>query len=375
MFFGVVGIGQAGNNLADEFAKINYPAIAINFSSSDLNSLEHVPNKLTLVGSEGVGKQRSRAMELMENNWESTIEFIKQKFNQPSIEIILVAFSTGGGTGSGISPFIIELLQEQMPDKIICVCPILPDHSEMVGSQINTQEALEDLSQLNICTLPLDNQSVIKMANERVPKNILFKEINSTFVEFISKIDSYTTKNSKNGVVDKRDIAQLFSTKGIMVISETNIADISDFKLDNNHFIDKIQESWKKSIFAPVQYEQIMRAGVIFDGDESLLKYLRYENLFDTFKHSPIELYEGYYSDDKGKVITILSGLDWIYNRVKSIDEIIEKGKERINTVEVSAYKSKNTNKVALFESITKSTTTVIPKKRSVSEMINKYKR
>lgn len=373
--FGVIGIGAAGSNISDEFAKLNYPCVAINFSKSDLDSLEHVENKLELYGSDGVGKQRSRAIELMRNNWESTIEFVKQNFSQPSIEIILVTFSTAGGTGSGIGIFLSELLQEQMHDKIICCCPIIPDKNEVIGSQLNTQEALEELSQLDICTIPIDNQSILNQSHERVPKNIQYKEINSSFVNLIAKIDSYTNKSSKNGVIDKRDITQLFSTNGVMVISETNLADISDFKMNKNHFINKIQDSWKRSIFSPIQFEKIIRAGVIFDGDEKLIEYLTYENLFDMFKHSPIELYEAYYSEGKGEIITILSGLDWIYNRIQVIDEVIDKQKEKLANIEENTYKSKNTSKLSLLESITKSSVATVPKKRSVSEIISKYSR
>lgn len=368
--FAIVGVGQAGNNVADEFAKIGYPSIAINFSKTDLDSLEHVKNKLHLVGSEGVGKQRNIAMSLMQNNWESTIEFIMQNFSQPSIEIILVTFSTAGGTGSGISPFILEILKDKMPDKTIVACPILPDENEVIGSQINTQEVSEELSELDICVIPLDNQSHLRKLNKKLPKNLLYKEINEKFTTLIKLIDSYTNKNSKNGIVDKRDVVQLFSTSGIMVI-----ADIANFKLDSTNFNDKIQKSWKSSIFAPIQFEKILRAGVIFDGDEKIMESLHYEKLFDMFAHSPIELFEGFYHEGDGRIITILSGLNWYYKRIEEIDNIIEKHKNSLNSVTEKVYKSKNTSKLSLFETVSNKPSVSASKNRSVSDILNKYVR
>ncbi|MFO1442825.1 cell division protein FtsZ [Bacillus sp. Bva_UNVM-123] len=369
--FGVVGIGQAGGNIAEEFAKLNYPTIAINFSKSDLDSLTHVKNKFQLLGSEGVGKQRNLAMSQMQTNWEASIEHIVQNFSQPSIEIILIVFSTAGGTGSGIAPFITEVLKGRMENKVFVACPILPDYNEVIGSQLNNQEATEELSEIDICVIPLDNQSQVKQFN-KIPKNKQYEKINITFTSLIDLINSYTEKSSKNGVIDKRDVLQLFKTSGVMHISEANITGISNFKLQREQFKNIIHTSWDNSIFAPIQYEKIIRAGIIFDGDEKLMEYLQYDLLFEKFAHPPLELFEGYYHEGKGSVIIILSGLDWMYDRVKEVDNIIEKHKELLNSTESRVYKSKNTSKTALLDSVTKKPET---RNRSVSEIFDKYAR
>lgn len=369
--FGIIGVGAAGSNVADEFSKLGMPSLAINFSSKDLDSLEFVVEKYKLVGSEGVGKQRNHAVKLMNNNWESVVEFIKMNFSQPSVEIILVCFSTGGGTGSGISPLISEILQDKMPDKIIVACPILSDVNEFAGNQVNTLEALEELRELDIAVMPIDNQS---LKDEHLPKNKLYQKINSKFVDLIHKIGLYTEKESKYGIVDKRDLRQLFNTRGILIISEANLTDVSNFTLTTNHFTEGIQNSWKKSIFTPIQYEQIIKAGIIFDGDEKLLEYLRTDKLFDVFANDPIELFEGFYTGGNGKVISILSGLNWIYQRIEGIDSVIDKHKANIDKIEENSYKSRNTNKSSLFDSVAKQVDTV-PKKRLVSDIIKKYSR
>ncbi|MCA1025694.1 cell division protein FtsZ [Cytobacillus kochii] len=368
--YGFIGLGAAGGNLVDEMAKKGYPSIAINFSSSDLDSLESVTDKLKLVGSEGVGKQRERAMALMQDNWESTIEFVKQKLSKPSVDVIFVCFSTAGGTGSGLAPICIELLKGSITNKTIVAVPILPDTKEFTANQMNTQEALLQLSELDTCVLPLDNQSFIANHDSNIPKNELFQKINSEFSNLLTKIDQCTYKKSKFGILDKRDAHQLFSTKGIMVISQTSLIDLNNLVLSVDNFTINIQKSWKKTIFSPIQFEKIIRAGIIFEGDESMLQFLRYEKLFDAFKNQPLELFEGYYTEGKGNVICILSGLNWIYNRVEEIDVIIEKHKSIEHEVK-PRYTSKHIGKTEMINTISKNVKQ--EKKFNAMDVLAKY--
>lgn len=369
---GFVGLGAAGGNVCDEAIQKGFEALAINFSQRDLDSLEFVEKKHYLLGSEGVGKQREVAKQLMKNNWESTIEFIQTHFSKPSIEIIMVVFSTSGGSGSGLSSFLVELLIDAMPDKTIVCVPILPDKSEVLINQVNTLTALEELSEIDVCVMPLDNQSLINQRGN-VSKNILYKEVNSNFISLVSDVVSYTEKHSKNGILDKKDLLQIFSTKGICVISKTNISDISNIVLSEFHFTERIQQSWSNSIFTPIQYEQIFRAGIIFDGNEQLMEWLSYKKLFEVFSNGmPVDLFEGNYNEKKGTVISILSGLNWIHNRIEEIDNLIDIQKSKLQEINKTEYKSKNTSKTKLLDSITNPSNN---KRKSVTDIINKYSR
>ncbi|PAD70702.1 hypothetical protein CHH83_02540 [Bacillus sp. 7586-K] len=371
---GYVGIGQAGNNVADLAAEQGFYSVAINYSQSDLNSLQHVDDCLKLLGMKGTGKQRELATQYMKDNWETTVEFIKRNMSKPSIDVIMIVFSTAGGSGSGVSPILIDILTEQMQDKTIIACPILPSENETLVNQINSLNALQELSEIDVCVLPIDNQSAIENQGRVLPKNILYKEINNKFVKMIKELISYTDKSSKNGVLDKNDLKQIFNTPGICTIASTNLIDISNLEIDTNYFTNAIQKSWKKTIFSQIQYDKVIRAGVIFDGNESLMEYIRYDKLFDVFGNSmPLDLFEGSYSQEGLKVITILSGLSWINDRVREIDEIIEKqSSNRPQQTEI--YKSKNINKGHFFEkSISKIETK--PKQRSFQDILKTYQR
>ncbi|MED3792352.1 cell division protein FtsZ [Niallia alba] len=351
MYFGFIGLGAGGSNIADEAAKKGYDAIAINYSKSDLDSLVNIKpeHRHYLIGSEGVGKERETARTLLKNNYESVIDFVKKHLSKSSVEVIVVSFSAGGGSGSGLSTILLEILSQQMPTKVFVASPILPSKSEVLINQINTLSLLEELSQIDVCTIPIDNETVITR-NGFLSKSKLFQITNSKFIQQLDELVEYTDKQSKNGILDKKDLKQLFSIKGIAVISKVKVLDISGTTLTTDHFANTIQKSWNETIYTPIETNRILRAGIIFNGTERFMEYIDYDKLFSIFGNkSPVDLFEANYTENKGEVISILSGMEWINTRISEIDELVEQQKMNLANVEVVEYKAKNTNKDDIF--------------------------
>ncbi|MFS1518521.1 cell division protein FtsZ [Bacillus sp. SCS-151] len=368
----VIGVGQAGGNMADEFAKQNIPALAINYSERDLKSLEHVSKKLKLVGSEGVGKVRENAIKLMNDNWESTIEFIRQSISTLSIEVVFVIFSTGGGSGSGVSPLILEMLTNELPEKVFVACPIIPDKSEAVINQINTVNTTKEIYTQDLCIIPIDNEQA-KENFKLISKNRIYNKVNTQFVDLLSSIVSYTKKSSKYGVLDRKDLKQIFSTKGICILSKSDIAEISDTNLTSEGVTNAIQYQWKKNIFSPIDYNQVIRAGVIYDGQEALMDYLPIEKIYNVFKNGiPVDLFEGYYTEQErnGTVYTILGGLPWINARLNEISKLIEEKQSVIHLQQDNSNTLQND-----FKDFTSKVRKEPVPKRSVTEILAKYNR
>jgi tubulin-like protein CetZ len=373
VFIGVIGIGQAGGNIADEFAKRGFYSAAINFSERDLESLECVEKKLCLIGSEGIGKQRANAITLMNSNWDLVLNFVKENFSHSSIELIFVPFATGGGSGAGSAPVILQLLTESMSDKTFVALPIIPDKQESFIAQKNCIETFEDLSTLEICTLIIDNDKA-KSILTNVGKNHLYKMVNEYVVTAIEKLVSYTDKYSKYGVLDRKDVKNLFQIKGLCTIAEAELIGLSNkFDISEQGITNNIQESWNTTLFADIEYDQILCSGFIFDGQERLMELLNVESIFSPFGNKmPISLYEGYYTQEKGgKVITVLSGLSWCNTRLKEIDQIILQTNEVFHNLHQSPiYKSKLSEISLPF---TKSQEK--KKVNDISSIINKFKR
>lgn len=346
MFISFLGLGQGGSNVADQAAKCNFYSASINFSQRDLDSLEYVDEnlRLKLVGSEGIGKQRADAVSLMSNNWDLATSFVKENFSHSSIEIIFVPFSTGGGSGSGIAPVLLQLLTESMPEKVFVALPILPDKHESFIAQKNCIEAFEDLSTLDICILPIDNDKA-KSTLSNSGKNHLYKKVNEYVISMIEQLVSYTDQHSRYGVLDKKDLKNIFKTSGLCTIAETELIGLSNkYDISAQGVSNNIKDSWKTSLFADIEYDQILTSAFIFDGQEKLMDLLNMESVYSSFGNKmPISLYEGYYNKESGgKVVTVLSGLSWCNSRLKEIDQMILETNETFQHLNQSPiYKSK----------------------------------
>lgn len=373
MTIAVIGLGGAGGNIANEASLLGLPTGAINFSQKDLDSLENVKNKLKIMGSEGVGHDRNIAIELVQENYMMVVNFIKENFSNTFIDIIAFAFSTGGGSGSGIAPILIDVISNIMPDKTIIAIPVIPDVSEVTISQSNCSETFEELSKLDVCIFPIDNQQV-KLLNPQIGKGKLYERTNVYIIEKLNKLVSYTDKYSKNGNFDRKDFVTLLRQKGMAIISETNIVSLPEVDLTPEGIAASIQESWEHSIFAPIEYEHVAKCGIIFDGQEDLMGLINHSLIFDKFTYgTPIDLFEGNYHEQNGTILTILTGLPWCKSRLSIVDKLLEEGSKKVE-VQIGAnqsqeYKSKSNDLAQRFRQPTSQV------KQNVSDILNRYKR
>lgn len=374
MMISVLGLGGAGGNIADKASQSGIHAGAINFSQKDLDSAENVKIKLKVLGSEGVGHNRDEAIKLIQIHYEMVVNFIKEHFDNPNTDVLIIPFATGGGSGAGTAPILIDILSNIL-NKVIVAFPIIPDISEAPISQINFLSTFEELSKQNIAIFPVDNQKV-KQMNPNVGKNVLYEITNENTVNLIAKVASYTQKFSKNGNFDKKDFLTVLSTKGVGIIAETDITSIGNsVNLTEEGVIANIHKSWENSIFAPIEYNYVTRAGVIFDGQESIMQYLNHEKLFsDKFKNGmPIDLFEGYYHENKGKILTIMSGLPWCNSRLNQIETIISENQSRMEVV-------LNASENQSYESSASHISNMIrkpqeKKSENIVDVINRYRR
>lgn len=362
---GVIGLGQAGGNIANLFAERGVPSIVINYSSKDLDTCDSVEHKLKLRGSEGVGKQREEAIRLFHSNYEQSLLFVKEHLSSPSIEAILIIFSAAGGSGSGIASILPELLMHDMTDKTVILCPILPTSQECITAQLNTMDTLSTLSDLNACIVPLDNQKGI----QKEGRNKSFQYMNETFVNQFVSIVEYTEKHSSTGNFDSRDFLTLFSTPGFCSIGEV---DLSVIKSDGLHLTDegiteRIQKSHLNSICTNPSFEQVVRMGLIFDGQESLMRHISVSKITSEFANQPLDSFEGYYHSGEGRVISIYTGLTFNPDRLNQIQTQAEKNIQSFNNAHKSTSITVNRPSINIPSTKPKTKTTL-------SDILSKHK-
>jgi cell division GTPase FtsZ len=360
---GIIGLGQAGGTIADLFSEQGFLSMVINYSEKDLESLDHTDLKLHLVGSEGVGRERSKATELMQQNWETAVSFIRNNVSQSSIQMILVVFATGGGSGSGIAPVMCELLANEFENKVIVACPILPDTAESTKAQINTLECLQELSQLDICILPIDNAK-----RKTGSKSQLYRSVNGAFVKAMITLVEHTEMNSKYGNMDTNDLLNQFSTKGFAHIAHTDISKINNsIKLTKETVTEQIIQSWQQSIFTQPSLEKIHKFGIIFNGQECLMNYLDIPSYCNQFKNLPLTTFEGYYNNRKGDIYTILTGLQFDTDRLSEIETNTIQQTEILSNVLTQSHSITVKPAAVKLKPVEK-------KKRALSDIIKKYR-
>lgn len=371
--YGVIGFGGAGGNIADEAAKRGFLSGSINFSERDLKSLKNVKHKLKLLGSEGVGHNRNEAISLLAEHHELAISFVKEHFINPSVDIILIPFSTGGGTGAGIAPILIELCANEFPDKVFVAIPIIPDNTEVTMSQTNCSKTFEELSRLNVAVFPVDNQKV-RNRYPHIGRNKLWEKVNSHVVDMFEILYRYTERHSKDGNYDRKDLINTLLTSGIGIIAHVNINCTVDGVVDlsKNGVAQRIKQSWEDSIFAQVEYDRVVSAAIITDGDENIMSFIDPSIIFDEFSNgNPIDLFEGNYHDGSGEVLTVLTGLAWSKSRMIKVDELIREGETKIKTIlnqsSTDTYQSSATDIINRVRSKSGNS--------SIADILGKYKR
>jgi cell division GTPase FtsZ len=159
----VIGFGQCGGRVADEFARLNIRArglrglniitgvYAVNTDIADLSGLttiksdfEHrilIGNKKT--GGHGVGKINELGAELAREDADKVIETIRNARYFTETDAFLLVASAAGGTGSGAVGVMTQLIKERYVDKPVYNLIILPFEHE---------EVTEDRTVYNVAT-------------------------------------------------------------------------------------------------------------------------------------------------------------------------------------------------------------------------------
>jgi cell division GTPase FtsZ len=147
----VVGFGQCGGRIADEFARLNRRAhvqrgidiianaSAVNTDVADLSGLTGIKpdyqHRILIggrkTGGHGVGKINELGAEIAREDGDKIIETIRAGKRFVEADAFLLVAGAAGGTGSGALPVITQLIKERYVDKPVYNLVVLPfEHEE-----------------------------------------------------------------------------------------------------------------------------------------------------------------------------------------------------------------------------------------------------
>ncbi|XP_048348499.1 tubulin epsilon chain isoform X1 [Sphaerodactylus townsendi] len=83
------------------------------------------------------------------------------------LQCFFVIHSMGGGTGSGLGTFVLNVLEEQFPEVYRFVTSVYPSREDdVITSPYNSVLAMKELSEHADCVLPIENESLFDIVSK-----------------------------------------------------------------------------------------------------------------------------------------------------------------------------------------------------------------
>jgi cell division GTPase FtsZ len=344
---GIIGCGNTGNQVcaycANKYPDI--PVVAINCSENDMVSLPNTIQKFLIGDGKGAGKNREEAKKFLEDSIVELVSNQSVKQLLADLDIVFIVSSTGGGTGSGISIILSNVIQEIYgTDGVLPITVgVLPTMKEGLSTQANSLSYLQELYELSTSSTYMlyDNDKMSKLYTVE-----MLKKVNEAIVEDINILRGYYNGITTYNSIDERDAMTLIATAGRLFVA--SLFDVKEKDIDDDITLeDKLITEIKKNAQAEIQMDGIVnRTGVIVNLSDSMLgKFDTHVPKVQKLIGSPIEEFEhvSVNSDRKlaNNIFFIASGLTPINDRIRKIkdriDEINELQKKKEDDMELDS--------------------------------------
>ena len=264
----VIGFGQCGGRVADEFARLNgrarshrgieivTGAFAVNSDSADLSGLQVIKSDYKhriliggrRTGGHGVGKINELGAEIAKEDSDKIVDAIRVIPRFLESDAFLLVAGAAGGTGSGSIPIVTQLIKERYADKPVYNLIVLPfEHEENNEERTvyNTATCLKAINSVADAVILIDNQRYIRK-DSSIRNNIA--SINALIVEpFYNLLCAGEEKKRKHigaKTLDAGDILQTLSGWTVIGYGKSPLPLIGPFRQTRN-FRDKSTETHK----------------------------------------------------------------------------------------------------------------------------------
>lgn len=361
--FGVVGTGQAGGRLAEVFYKFGYEVCAINTASQDLEYLDISADRKYLINNKelgGAGRDLDIGAACVEEHETQIRAFINEKL--VDAEALILATSTGGGSGAGSVEILINLLSELgKPLIVIAVLPGAFDDSQSKHNSIVTLDRLANFASTDkINSLVLVDNANIELAFPNLSQAEFWKTANNAVVEPLHAFNSVSAMPTNYDALDSMDFAKSLIEAGNCVVFGTNRVPPELYLSDETALMGAIIEGLDKGLLAGgFDLKEAQTVGVLITARQSVLEKIPFTSIAYVFKYIADEYnsaksFKGVYAlaedSDDITVRFIFSGMGLPKERVESLKneakkhmDILEE-KKKNTKMAVGLGKDKATN-------------------------------
>jgi len=181
----VIGLGQCGCRIADQFARLNAKAraerkaviaphvLAVNTDQADLTGLKFIKNDYMhriLIGlrqtlGHGVGKVNELGAKLAKEDGDKVMDAIRAEPRFYETHAFMIIAGAAGGTGSGGIPVIARMIKERYLNKPVLALVVLPFEHEQTTearSVYNTATCLKSIYDVVDAVFLADNQRYVR---------------------------------------------------------------------------------------------------------------------------------------------------------------------------------------------------------------------
>ena len=228
----VIGLGQCGGRIADEFARMNRRAqserrvqvitgaYAVNTDEADLSGLTTISSdyqhRILLGGRKttghGVGKINELGAEVAREGGDKIIDAIRATKKFWETDAFLIVAATAGGTGSGALPILTQMVKERYRDKPVYALAVLPfDHEVNAEARgvYNTATCLKSVYPVADAVFLADNQRYLrKDSSLKNNMDAINKQIVAPFYNLLCAGEEKKRQYIGARVVDAGDIIQ-----------------------------------------------------------------------------------------------------------------------------------------------------------------------
>ena len=337
---GFIAVGQAGGNIGLLFEKCGYSVLFLNTYQEDLTTLKDAKHTYKIKDGEGCNKDRDKAKDLVINDFEAILEQIKEKLTEQYIYII---FSAGGGTGSGASPMLIDLMIQNTDKKVGAVI-IIPSKTESLKTYINMYECFKELEEIDGigATFILDNNKADNLS------------INKKFVDLFNAVTEVPLHRSIRGNIDTAEVKEMLYTRGAAIISKVS---------KDSTPMPRVIKSIHDNIFAPIEEDRVIK----YIGLSAINSIDVSEIIKETGK--PLDIFQG---SNPINNICILSGLTFPYRVFEEMKKTIQENKEDITNSLKQTREAKLSDDINFLSDIGNPSS---KSKININDVFSKYKK
>ncbi|MCB9654608.1 MAG: hypothetical protein H6729_10820 [Deltaproteobacteria bacterium] len=275
----VIGLGQAGGNIAAEWARRGYEVFALNTARTDLQALDSLEDEdddaaipmqrriyIGIDDYDGAGSDPVYGGECIREHASVIRSAIVDEVQ--SADVVLIAAGLGGGTGSAVEALLSILEEDELP---IVVLATLPSDAESALTKVNAVRAMSQILRRTLF-------GIIVVDNERLAKRFTHVSIASYFAHInaavVGPLDELNRMNARPDLrsirsFDGEDFRKLLLAGGLVVYGTYEISG----ELTSEGVIAAVRSALDRSELMPSGFEmaRVSYLGLILEAHRATL--------------------------------------------------------------------------------------------------------